>query len=151
MLKFRKEINKLKMHCLETATLSGDKIYFCETHGVNSLIPAYMAHGTVNEAYEQIEDAAEMHPEGRMRVHAEKLNELFANIKPNDLNNPALFAEKCKIDIFGRSEKGWEKDFGDFHWLSEWKKSHLTVNTLPFEVEDENAINIGYSSGNISR
>ena len=62
----------------------------------------------------------------------------------------ALFAEKCKIDIFGRSEKGWEKDFGDFHWLSEWKKSPLTVNTLPFEVEDENAINIGYSSGNIS-
>ena len=94
MLKFRKEINKLKMHCLETATLSGDKIYFCETHGVNSLIPAYMAHGKVNEAYEQIEDAAEMHPEGRMRMHAEKLNELFANIKPNDLNNPALFAEK---------------------------------------------------------
>lgn len=62
----------------------------------------------------------------------------------------ALSEEKCKIMIFGRTEKGWEKNFGSFHPLSEWKDDFLTISTLPFEVEGKNVITIGYSSGKAS-
>ena len=62
----------------------------------------------------------------------------------------ALFEEKCKITIFGRTEKGWEKNFGGFKNLSEWKNDVFTISTLPFEVKGKSLINIGYSSGNIS-
>ncbi len=62
----------------------------------------------------------------------------------------ALFKEKYGITIFGRTEKGWEKNFGSFHPLSEWKNEFLTISTLPFEVEGRNVITIGYSSGKIS-
>ena len=62
----------------------------------------------------------------------------------------ALSEEKCKITIFGRTEKGWEKNFGGFKNLSEWKNDVFTISTLPFEVKGKNLISIGYSSGNIS-
>ncbi|MBR6421579.1 hypothetical protein IKS86_02550 [bacterium] len=62
----------------------------------------------------------------------------------------ALSEEKCKITIFGRTEKGWEKNFGGFKNLSEWENDVFTISTLPFEVKGKNLINIGYSSGNIS-
>lgn len=62
----------------------------------------------------------------------------------------ALFEEKCKITIFGRTEKGWEKNFGSFHNLSEWKDDVFTISTLPFEVKGKNLISIGYSSGKIN-
>ena len=62
----------------------------------------------------------------------------------------ALFNENCGITIFGRTEKGWEKNFGEFKLLPEWKNDFLTISTLPFEVEGKNVITIGYSSGKIS-
>lgn len=62
----------------------------------------------------------------------------------------ALSNENCGITIFGRTEKGWEKNFGEFKPLSEWKNEFLTISTLPFEVEGKNMITIGYSSGKIS-
>ena len=62
----------------------------------------------------------------------------------------ALFEENCEITIFGRTEKGWEKNFGSFHNLSEWKDDVFTISTLPFEVEGKNLINIGYSSGKVN-
>lgn len=62
----------------------------------------------------------------------------------------ALFEENCKITIFGRTEKGWEKNFGSFYHLSDWKNDFLTISTLPFEVKGKNVITIGYSSGKIS-
>ena len=62
----------------------------------------------------------------------------------------ALFEENCKITVFGRTEKGWEKNFGGFKNLSEWKNDVFTISTLPFEVKGKSLINIGYSSGNIS-
>ncbi len=62
----------------------------------------------------------------------------------------ALCEEKCEITIFGRTEKGWEKNFGRFKLLPEWKNDFLTISTLPFEVEGKNVITIGYSSGKIS-
>ncbi len=61
----------------------------------------------------------------------------------------ALSEEKCRITIFGRTEKGWEKNFGIFKPLSEWKDDFLTISTLPFEVEGRNVVTIGYSSGKI--
>lgn len=62
----------------------------------------------------------------------------------------ALFAEKCDIKIFGRTEKGWEKNFGMFCSLSEWKNDFFTISTLPFEVEGRNIVTIRYSSEQIS-
>ena len=62
----------------------------------------------------------------------------------------ALSEEKCEITIFGRTEKGWEKNFGSFRNLSEWKDDFLTISTLPFAVEGKNVITIGYSSGKAS-
>ena len=62
----------------------------------------------------------------------------------------ALSEENCRITIFGRTEKGWEKNFGSFHNLSEWKDDVLTISTLPFEVKGKNIITIGYSSGKAS-
>lgn len=62
----------------------------------------------------------------------------------------ALFEEKCRITIFGRTEKGWEKNFGSFHNLSEWQDDVFTISTLPFEVKGKNLIAIGYSSGKAS-
>ena len=59
----------------------------------------------------------------------------------------ALFEENCKITIFGRTEKGWEKNFGLFLNLSEWKENVLTISTLPFEVKGKNVVTIGYSRG----
>ena len=61
-----------------------------------------------------------------------------------------LFEEKCRITIFGRTEKGWEKNFGSFHNLSEWKDDVFTISTLPFEVKGKNIVTIGYSSGKAS-
>jgi len=62
----------------------------------------------------------------------------------------ALSSENCEITIFGRTEKGWEKNFGKFKMLLEWKNDFLTISTLPFAVEGKNVITIGYSSGKIS-
>lgn len=62
----------------------------------------------------------------------------------------ALFEENCGITIFGRTEKGWEKNFGGFKPLSEWKNDVFTISTLPFEVEGKDIINIGYSSGKVN-
>lgn len=62
----------------------------------------------------------------------------------------ALFEEKSEITVFGRTEKGWEKNFGSFHNLSEWKDDVFTISTLPFEVEGNNLVNIGYSSEKIN-
>ena len=62
----------------------------------------------------------------------------------------ALSEEKCEITVFGRTEKGWEKNFGGFKNLSEWKNDVFTISTLPFEIKGKHLINIGYSSGNIS-
>jgi len=61
----------------------------------------------------------------------------------------ALSAENCRITFFGRTEKGWEKKFGQFSTLSEWKNESLTISTLPFEVKGKNVVTIGYSSGKI--
>lgn len=62
----------------------------------------------------------------------------------------ALSEEKCDITIFGRTEKGWEKSFGSFQDLSEWKDDIFTISTLPFEVKGKSTINIGYCYGKIS-
>ena len=62
----------------------------------------------------------------------------------------ALSKENCEITIFGRTEKSWEKNFGVFTPLSEWKDEFLTISTLPFEVEGKNVITIGYSIGKAS-
>ena len=62
----------------------------------------------------------------------------------------ALFEENCRITIFGRTEKGWEKNFGKFKPLSEWKNETFTISTLPFEVEGKDIVSIGYSSGKIN-
>ena len=62
----------------------------------------------------------------------------------------ALSEEKYEITVFGRTEKGWEKNFGGFKNLSEWKNDVFTISTLPFEVEGKNIINIGYSSGKVN-
>ncbi len=62
----------------------------------------------------------------------------------------ALSEEKCRITIFGRTEKGWEKNFGIFKPLSEWKDDFLTISTLPFEVEGKNVVTIGYFNGKAS-
>lgn len=62
----------------------------------------------------------------------------------------ALSEEKCEITVFGRTEKGWENNFGGFKNLSEWENDVFTISTLPFEVKGKSLINIGYSSGNIS-
>ncbi|MBO4699511.1 hypothetical protein J5690_07900 [bacterium] len=62
----------------------------------------------------------------------------------------ALFEDKCEITIFGRTEKGWEKNFGIFQPLSEWKDTIFTISTLPFEVKGKNIVTIGYSSGKAS-
>ena len=62
----------------------------------------------------------------------------------------ALSEENCRITIFGRTEKGWEKNFGSFCNLSEWKNDTLTISTLPFEVKGKNIVTIGYSSGKAS-
>ena len=62
----------------------------------------------------------------------------------------ALFEEKCRITIFGRTEKGWEKNFGSFAPLPEWKDDVLTISTLPFEVKGRKIVTIGYSSGKAS-
>ena len=62
----------------------------------------------------------------------------------------ALSNENCEITIFGRTEKGWEKNFGVFKPLSEWKNDFLTISTLPFAVEGKDVITIGYSSSKAS-
>ena len=62
----------------------------------------------------------------------------------------ALSEEKSGITIFGRTEKGWERDFGVFRNLTEWKDEFLTISTLPFEVKGKNVVTIGYSSGKAS-
>ena len=62
----------------------------------------------------------------------------------------ALFEENCRITIFGRTEKGWEKNFGKFKPLSEWENETFTISTLPFEVEGKDIVSIGYSSGKIN-
>lgn len=61
-----------------------------------------------------------------------------------------LFEENCRITVFGRTEKGWEKNFGIFQPLSEWRDDVFTISTLPFEVTGKNVVTIGYSSGKIS-
>lgn len=86
LLRFRKEINKLKTHGLAEKTLSYDILHFCRLHGVNSLVPAYMAQQKVDDLYQQ---AGVDH-----KAHAANLKALFAEIKPNDLNHSSLFAEK---------------------------------------------------------
>lgn len=86
MLRFRKEINKLKTRGCADMMLSGDMLYFCDAHGVNSLAPAYLAQHKAEEMYQQCHDDK--------KAHAEALKSLFAEIKPNDLNHASLFAEK---------------------------------------------------------
>jgi hypothetical protein len=49
------------------------------------------------------------------------------------------------VTVYGRNEKGWEKKYGVFKDLSEWKKGILSVNTLPFEINEKNVMNISYS------
>ena len=86
LLRFRKEINKLKVHNLASQTLSYDLLYFCKLHEVKSLASAYLAQHKADELYKQA---------GQNKVaHAENLKSLFAEIKPNDLNHASLFAEK---------------------------------------------------------
>ena len=91
LLKFRKEINKLKTHGLDKMTLSADMIYICDKLGVNSHIPAYMAQNRAEKSYDRIEMTEGYNPAA---AHVKNLKELFAEIKPNDLNSPSLFAEK---------------------------------------------------------
>ncbi len=55
-----------------------------------------------------------------------------------------------RVKIFGREEKGWEKNFGTFSGIDDWKDEILTVNTLPFLKEGKNVINISYHFGKIS-
>jgi shikimate 5-dehydrogenase len=57
----------------------------------------------------------------------------------------ALFEEGAIVTVYGRNEKGWEKKYGVFKDLSEWKKGILSVNTLPFEINEKNVMNISYS------
>ena len=86
LLRFRKEINKLKVRNLEHDVLSCDILYFCQSHGIKSLVPAYLAQHRADELYKQAgQDKA---------AHARNLKSLFAEIKPNDLNHASLFAEK---------------------------------------------------------
>jgi len=53
--------------------------------------------------------------------------------------------------IFGREEKGWEKDFGTFHHIDKWKNEALTINTLPFVRKGKNIVDISYQFGNIPK
>ena len=62
----------------------------------------------------------------------------------------ALSEENCRITIFGRTEKGWEKNFGIFRNISEWKDDIFTISTLPFEIKGKDIITIGYSSGKVN-
>ncbi len=57
----------------------------------------------------------------------------------------ALAEEGVNITVYGREEKGWEKKFGVFKDLNEQKKGIFSINTLPFEINEENAMNISYS------
>jgi len=57
----------------------------------------------------------------------------------------ALAEEGVNITIYGRKEKGWEKKSGVFKDLNERKKGVLSINTLPFEINEENVMNISYS------
>jgi hypothetical protein len=86
LLRFRKEINKLKVHHLEDNELSYEVLHFCTLHDVKSPAPAYLAQYKAEELYKQaVRNKA---------AHARNLKSLFAEIKPNDLNRAALFAEK---------------------------------------------------------
>jgi len=57
----------------------------------------------------------------------------------------AFFEEGVNVTVFGRNEKGWENKFGVFKNLNEWKKGLFSINTLPFEMNEENVMNISYS------
>jgi shikimate 5-dehydrogenase len=55
-------------------------------------------------------------------------------------------AEECvNITVYGREEKEWEKKFGIFRNMDEWERGILLINTLPFEINEENVMNISYS------
>jgi len=62
----------------------------------------------------------------------------------------ALKEKSIEITIFGRNEKGWEKKIGSYEDIKHWKRNGLTINTTPFEINEPNVINIGYTFGNIS-
>lgn len=53
------------------------------------------------------------------------------------------------VTIFARNEKGWEKEFGKFMNIDNWKDDTLTVNTLPFIKKNKNIIDISYRFGQI--
>ena len=62
----------------------------------------------------------------------------------------ALSKNGYYVRIFGRKEKGWEKNFGTFYPIDKWKEEYLTVSTLPFTKKGKNIIDISYQFGNIS-
>jgi len=63
----------------------------------------------------------------------------------------ALYKNGVYPRIFGREEKGWEKEFGTFHHIENWKDEVLTINTLPFIRKGKNIVDISYQFGNISK
>lgn len=58
--------------------------------------------------------------------------------------------EGLDVTIFGRTEKGWEKNFGQFKNIEKWRNCTLTVNTLPFRKSGDNVVDISYRFGDIS-
>ncbi len=118
MMKFRKEINKLKVNGLESKTLSlwGGSYYYCQTGGVKSLFPLYMAQDKADKAFQQIEDDEKLSPNTKKRRHTAVLKALFKEIKAGDLNVPSLFAEKfltCKEYLYKMRKYYPSYDYND--------------------------------------
>lgn len=63
----------------------------------------------------------------------------------------AFFKNGIIPRIFGREEKGWEKEFGTFHDIEKWNNEVLTINTLPFIKKGMNVVDISYQFGNIPK
>lgn len=61
----------------------------------------------------------------------------------------ALFEEGVSITVYGREEKGWEKKTGVFRNLDDRTGRTFSINTLPFEINEKNVMNISYSFENI--
>ncbi len=104
LMKFRKEINKLKVRGIQCNSLSlnAGALTYCQNNGVNSLLPAYLAQDTFRKSYQSVNDD-EKDEIANHCLHTEMLKTLFADIKPADFSHPALFAEKfltCREYLF---------------------------------------------------
>jgi shikimate 5-dehydrogenase len=61
-----------------------------------------------------------------------------------------FYDKEIKVDIFGRSLKGWETDFGRFRPLEELSPQVSTINTTPLPIQGGDMINISYQLGSVN-